>query len=155
MRTWDIILKYWGHPEVKVDWHIPVQVVRMGLKANYKHFWLYKALYEHSSDQNTPFQCPISLPKGKVMSLNTFLTLLWYFIHFFDPKSTSGVVSSIKIAYFGPLGPYKEKWLKNVIFHDFFKVFLDVPRCYPRYVKMFLGPLEGVLSLIIHFWPVS
>ena len=32
---------------------------------------------------------------------------------------------------------------KNVIFHDFFKLLLNVPRCYPTYVEMFLGPLEG------------
>ena len=38
-----------------------------------------------------------------------------------------------------------------MIFHDFFKLLLNVPRCYPRYVEMFLGPLEGVLSLRIHF----
>ena len=53
--------------------------------------------------------------------------------------------------YFGPLGPYKEKLPKNVIFDDFFKLVLNVPRCYPRYVEMFLGPLEGVLSVRTHF----
>ena len=53
--------------------------------------------------------------------------------------------------YFGLLGPYKGKWPKNVIFHDFFKVLLNVPRCYPRYVEMFLGLLEGISSLRTHF----
>ena len=56
-------------------------------------------------DENKSFQCPISLPKGNLMSLNTFLTLFWYFIHFFDPKSTSEVVRSFKNAYFGHLDP--------------------------------------------------
>ena len=47
----------------------------------------------------------------------------------------------------------KEKWLKNVIFHDFFKVLLDVLRWYCRYVEMFLEHLGGVLSLRTYFWP--
>ena len=51
------------------------------------------------------------------------------------------------MAHFGSLGPHKEKLPKNVIFHDFFKLLLNVPKCYPRYVEMFLGALEGISSL--------
>jgi len=40
-----------------------------------------------------------------------------------------------------------------VIFHDFFKVLLDVLRWYCRYVEVFLEHLGGVLSLRTHFWP--
>ena len=102
----------------------------------------------------TAVECPIMFSKGNLMSLNTFLTLFWYFIHFFDPKSHFDVMNSFKTHYFGPLGPYKGKWLKNVIFHDFFKLLLGVLRWCFRYVEMFWGPLEGVLTLRIHFGPV-
>ena len=40
------------------------------------------------------------------------------------------------------------KWVKNEIFHDFFKLHLNVLRCYPRYVEMFLGPL-------LYFWKLG
>ena len=51
-----------------------------------------------------------------------------------------------KIAYFSLLSPYNEKWPKNVIFHEFFKLLLgDLRWCF-RYVEMFWGPLEGVLN---------
>ena len=89
------------------------------------------------------------------MSLNTFLTLFWYFIHFFAPKSHSEVTRSQKMAYFSHLGHYKGKWVKNVIFHDFFKPLLGVLLWCFRYVEMFLGSPEGVLSSRIHFWFVS
>ena len=55
------------------------------------------------------------------------------------------------MAHFGSLGPHKEKLPKNVIFHDFFKLLLGGLRWSCRYVEMFLGPLEGVLSPRIHF----
>ena len=42
--------------------------------------------------------------------------------------------------------------MKNVIFHDLFKLLLGGPRWYCKYVEMFLAPLEGILSLRIHFW---
>ena len=48
------------------------------------------------------------------------------FIHLFASKSLSEVTRSLKMPNFGPLGPYKGKWIKNVIFHDFFKVVLGV-----------------------------
>ena len=54
--------------------------------------------------------------------------------------------------YFSPLCTYNEKWPKNVIFHDFFKLFLDVLRWSCRYVEVFLGPLEGILSPRMHFF---
>ena len=37
------------------------------------------------------------------------------------------------------------------IFHDFFKVLLNISKYYPMYVEMFLGPLEGILSLRTRF----
>jgi len=55
------------------------------------------------------------------------------------------------MTYVGPLGLHKGKRLKNVIFHDFFKLLLSDLRWYCRYVEMFLEPLEGILSLRIHF----
>ena len=55
----------------------------------------------------------------------------------------------------GPFGPYKGKWVKNVIFHDFFKLLLNGLGWYCRYVEMLLGSQEGILSPRIHFWPVS
>ena len=39
-----------------------------------------------------------------------------------------------------------------MIFHDFFKVLLDVLRWYCRYVEMFLEHLGGVLSLRTYFF---
>ena len=42
-----------------------------------------------------------------------------------------------------------------MIFHDFFKLLLSGLRWSCRYLEMFLGPLEGILSLRIHFWPES
>ena len=112
-------------------------------------FWIFPEI-----DQSMPFYCPIMFSKGNLMSLNTFLTLFRCFIHFFTPKSHSEVMRSSKMVYFGPFGPYKEKWLKNVIFHDFFKVLLGNLRWCFRYVEMFLGPLEGVLSPRAHFGTV-
>ena len=53
--------------------------------------------------------------------------------------------------YFSPLCTYNEKWPKNVIFHDFFKLFLDVLRWSCRYVEVFLRPLEGILNPRMHF----
>ena len=93
------------------------------------------------SDQNIPFQCPISLPKGNLMSLNTFLTLFWYFIHFYAPKSHSEVMRSSKMAYFSPLGPYRQSAVKPPpisaenehwllfwgVFCDFFKSYGSKP----------------------------
>ena len=94
------------------------------------------------------------------MSLNTFLILVWWWDHFWRPygycENIFHTQKCPKMALFRPQRlSYKGKWPKNVIFHDFFKLLLNVPRCYPRYVEMFLGPLEGVLSLRIHFWLVS
>ena len=106
------------------------------------------------SDYNNPFQCIISFPRGNLVFLNTYLTLFWYFILFFAPKSHSEVMSNLKMTYFFPLSPYKGKWLKNVIFHDFFKLLLDDLRWCFRYVEMFLGPLEGVSMPRTHFWPM-
>ena len=51
------------------------------------------------------------------------------------------------MAHFSSLSPHKEKLPKHVIFHDFFKLLLGGLRWSCRYVEMFLGPLEGVLSL--------
>ena len=52
------------------------------------------------------------------------------------------------MAHFGSLDPHKENLPKNVIFHDFFKLLLNLGglgwSC--RYVEMFLGPLEDVLN---------
>ena len=94
------------------------------------------------------------------MSLNTFLILVWWWDHFRRPyghcENIFHTQKCLKMALFGPpKAPYKEKWPKNVIFHDFFKLLLNVPRCYPRYVEMFLRPLEGVLSLKTRFCTVS
>ena len=52
-----------------------------------------------------------------------------------------------------PLRLVRKKWKKKVIFHDFFKVLLDVLRWYCRYVEMFLEHLGGVLNLRTYFWP--
>ena len=41
-----------------------------------------------------------------------------------------------------------------MIFDDFFKLLLDGPRWYFRYVEMFLEPPEGILSPRIHFRPI-
>ena len=62
---------------------------------------------------------------------------------------------SSKMAYFVPLNPYKEKLLKNVIFCDFVKLLLGVLSWFCKYVEVFLGPLEGVLSHRIHLRCVS
>ena len=44
------------------------------------------------------------------------------------------------MAYFGSLGPHKGKWLKNVIFHDFFKLFLGVLKwCFTVRSKKWAG----------------
>ena len=100
----------------------------------YKERNSFKAIFDtkmtkkRQSDQSKSFQCPISFPKGNLMSLNTFLKLFSYFIHFFVPKSHSEVMRSLKMAYFIPLSPYNVKLLKNVIFHDFFKLLLGVLR---------------------------
>ena len=59
------------------------------------------------------------------------------------------------MAHYSSLSPHKEKLPKNVIFHDFFKLLLGGLRWSCRYVEMFLGPLEGVLSLRAYFWLVS
>ena len=56
-----------------------------------------------------------------------------------------------QIAYFVPFELERENKQKNWIFHDFLKLLLNVLRCYPRYVEMFWGPLEGILSLRTHF----
>ena len=48
----------------------------------------------------------------------------------------------------------KGKWPPEVIFHDFFKLLRGGPRWYFRYVEMFLGHLEGILSPRIHFRPI-
>ena len=93
--------------------------------------------------------------KGTLMSLNTFLTFIWYYVHFSDPESHSEVMRSSKMAYSGPLNPYKEELLKNVIFCDFVKLLPGALRWLRRYVEMFLETLEGVLRPRIHFRCVS
>ena len=87
-----------------------------------------KMTKKRQRDQNKSFQCPISFPEGNLVFLNTFLTLFSYFIHYFVPKSYSEVMRSLKMAYFILLSPYNVKSLKNVIFHDFFKLLLGVLR---------------------------
>ena len=92
--------------------------------------------------------------KGTVVFLNILVTLFFYFIRIQDPKPYSHFKRTSQKAYFSHLCTYKGyngKWIKNVIFHDFFKLLLGVPRWYFRYLEMFLGPLEGVLSPRIHF----
>ena len=85
------------------------------------------------------------------MSLNTFLTLFWYFIHFFAPKSHSEVMRSSKMTYFSPLGPYKGKWLKSVIFHDFFKLLLGgLIWCFRYHNNIYVFPRKFVESR--NFW---
>ena len=88
----------------------------------------------------------LGLPEGILSPRTHFWSIL---------RSQQTKTFCFKIAYFGSFGLYKGKWAKNVIFHDFFKLLLNVPRYYPRYVEMFLGPLEDVLSLRTYFWPVS
>ena len=95
---------------------------------SFKAIFNTKMTKKRQGDQNKSFQCPISFPKGNLVPLNTFLTLFSYFIHYFVSKSHSGVIRSFKMAYFIPLSPYKVKSLKNVIFHDFFKLLLGVLR---------------------------
>ena len=48
-------------------------------------------------------------------------------------------------------GSLQGKVTENVNFHDFFKLFLNDPRCCPRHVEMFLRPLEDILNLRTHF----
>ena len=73
--------------------------------------------------------------------------------------SKSTLKKSWKITFFShfslqfPLRLVRKSDKKNVIFHDFFKLLLNVPRCYTRYLEMFWGPLEDVLSLRTHFDP--
>ena len=52
------------------------------------------------------------------------------------------------MAYLGQMGPYAvgQNWSKKVIFDDFLKVFLIVPRCYRGYVGMSMGHVEHVSS---------
>ena len=82
-----------------------------------------KMTKKSQSDQNKSFQCPISFPKGNLMSLNTFLKSFSYFIHFFVPKSHSEVMRSLKMAYFVPLSPCKVKSLKMWFFTIFSNYF--------------------------------
>ena len=58
-----------------------------GKKLHLRTIFVAKMTKIRYSDYNKQFQCPISFPRGNLMFLNTFLTLFWYFIHFFDPKS--------------------------------------------------------------------
>ena len=147
---WNFLKKIW-------KWYILYISYIRKWSMIYKERNSFKAIFDtkmtkkSQSDQNKSFQCPISFPKGNSVSLNIFLTLFSYFIHYFVPKSHSEVMRSLKMAYFILLSPYKVKSLKNVIFHDFFKLLLGVLRWCFRYVEMFLGPLEGVFTLRIHF----
>ena len=57
------------------------------------------------------------------------------------------------MAYLGRMGPYAvgQNWSKKVIFNDFLKVFLIVPRCYMDYVGICAVHLEAVSSPQIYF----
>ena len=91
---------------------------------------------------------------GTVVFLNILVTLLSYFIRIQDPKPYSHFKMTSQKAYFSHLCLYKGfngKWIKNVIFHDFFKLLLDGLRWCFGCVEMFLTPIKGVFSLIIHF----
>ena len=80
-KVWTLLL-HWGW-KIKFwpkNW-VPSGIFFTPLK---QHFFDFFDIFRQS-DQNKSFQCPISLPKGNLMSLNTFLTLFWYFIHFSDP----------------------------------------------------------------------
>ena len=108
------------------------------------------------TDQKKQLQSPIMFSNGSVVFLNILVTLFLYFIRIQDPKPYSHFKLTSQKAYFSHLCLYKGyngKWIKNVIFHDFFKVLLDVLRWYCRYVEMFLEHLGGVLNLRTYFWP--
>ena len=91
---------------------------------------------------------------GTVVFLNILVTLFLYFIRIQDPKPYSHFKMTSQKAYFSHLCLYKGyngKWIKNVIFHDFFKLLLDGLRWCFGCVEMFLGSLKGILSSIIDF----
>ena len=80
-------------------------------------FWFFQR------SQSMSLLCLISLPKGDLMSLNTFRRLFWNDFHFFATKLLSEVLRSFKMTSFSPMGLYNWKWLKSVIFHDFSNYF--------------------------------
>ena len=89
--------------------------------------------------------------KGTLVFLIILITLFWYFIRFHDPKPHSDFKNTCQRAYFDRLCPYNGKWMKNMIFHDFFKLLLGGLRWCFGYLEMLLEPLEGVVSPRIHF----
>ena len=83
------------------------------------------------------------------MSLNTFLTFFDILFAFLDPKFTlkSWEASKGRIV---ALLALKRKWIKNAIFHDYFKLLLSLFRWSFNNVEIFFRSVEGILNFRIN-----